>query len=698
MLNIESEQVKTLPQRLADAMLTIPLYDPEWTNYNASDPGMTILETLSVSNIMLEGAMDFMPPMAKLKLLALAGITPRKAKNAKVLMEAEGVSSPMLLPANQKFTLGNMVFETDRITSLYGNSLTGVFTKKNGSDEFKDISYVLDDEVFIPAYIFGKKPVAGDEIYFYADSLPPVGEDVICYATFEETASRNPMTERNKNMFSEIVWECWCEDGFKELEPRDYTAGFLISGEVRFRIPEGAVEYTDGPINGYCIRARLTFANYDISPKLLYFSAFLFEVWQKETKCTSFTFQKPTDVRIYSDLAEAGYIRVFAKEEKGSSYRMYRTDHPDDEQGRFVDAQRPGFGQFEFLFDKAKYGFGPDRVKNAVRVVLYTEEAMRQYNIGGVLGYDNQRIDLPYDHIVRGSFCIVAERKTRDGEFIYDFARPDKNEPGSLFYHLLENEGAIVIEDAGDYIGANLYLACCATSRGDEGNVIRRKEFIGENIPQGISFSNAAPGVGGALSESFESMRERFLKDVHQPYVAVCAEDYENIAMSTPGLCIKKARAVMDGDLNLVEVVVLPDSEDEIPLLSETYKKEILEQLLERRLLTTRVELRAPRFVSVNIRGTVSVRRGYEKEAEEHIRAELKRACEYRNNDKTFGEALYYSEVFRALERIEDVDFVYDLSIRPSSNSLAKYVDGNIYPDKFVLCRLGNVDIEIIHS
>ena len=217
-------------------------------------------------------------------------------------------------------------------------------------------------------------------------------------------------------------------------------------------------------------------------------------------------------------------------------------------------------------------------------------------------------------------------------------------------------------------------------------------------IPAGITFSNAAPGVGGCYSETFESMRERFLKDVHQPYVAVCAGDYENIAMSTPGLCIRKARAVMNEALNLVEVVVLPDSEEELPMLSETYRRQIMEQLLERRLLTTRVELVGPKYVSVNVRGTVSVRRGYEKEAEERIREELHRACEYRDNDKTFGETLFYSEVFRALERIDEVDFVYDLSIRPSGGALAKYVDGNIYPDKFVLCKLGNVDIEVIHS
>ncbi|MCR5467351.1 MAG: baseplate J/gp47 family protein [Lachnospiraceae bacterium] len=698
MLSIENEQVKNVTERLSDAMLTIPIYDPEWTNFNPSDPGMTILDTISVSNIMLESAMDFIPPMVRLRLLAMAGIKPRKAKNTKVLMGAEGIEEPLLLPAHQRFSLGDISFETDKLTSVYGCRLTGAFTTEAGKDRFSDIGFVLDSETSIPANVFGKKPEKDNAVYFFADSLPPAGEEVICYALFEEYAKRNPLSERNRNMFASIVWECYCEDGFKELAVRDYTAGFLITGELRFRVPENAAVYADGPIEGYCIRARLDYANYDVAPRLISFSAFLFDVWQKETKCTAFTFQKPSEARLYSDFAETGYMRIYVKEESGKSYRIYEANHAEDEKGRFVDVVRHGFGQYEFLFNKQKYGYGPDRVKNAIRVVMYTAESMRQYRVGQVFGYDNQEIELPYNHIVRGSFCLIAERKLPSGEKIYDFVRPDMNEDGSLYYHLLENEGRVVIEDAGDYIGAELFLASLATSRGSDGNVLKGKIFKGENLPDEITFSNPAPGVGGAFSETFEEMRDRFFRDVHSPYVAVCAKDYEDIAMKTPGLCISKVHAVMNEDLNLVEVVVLPYSDSPNPVLSDTYKALILEQLMERRLLTTRIELRDPKFVSVNVRGTLSVRRGYEKEAREKVQAALLKTCEYRLSDKTFGEPLYYSDVFRNLERIDEVDYVYDLSIRPSGSANVKLSEGNVYPDSFVLCTLGSVDIEYIHS
>ncbi|MCR5388988.1 MAG: baseplate J/gp47 family protein [Lachnospiraceae bacterium] len=698
MLSIENEQVKSVTERLADAMLTIPIYDPEWTNFNASDPGITILETLSVSNIMLENAMDFIPPMVRLRLLAMAGIKPKKAKNTKVLMEAHGIKDPIILPAHQRFNLGDICFETDKITSLYGCRLTSAFTKEAESDRFYDISFVLDPETDIPSYVFGKNPKSDNSVYFYADSLPPAGEEVICYAYFEESAKRNPLTEKNKNMFASIVWECYCEDGFKEISVKDYTVGFLITGEIKFRIPEGAAVFEDGPAKGYCIRARLNYANYDIAPRLISFSAFLFEVWQKETKCTTFTFQKTSEARLYSDFAETGFMRIFVKEESGKSYRLYDTEHADDETGRFADVVRHGFGQFEFLFDKQKYGYGPGHLKNAIRIVMFTAESMRQFRVGRVFGYDNQEIDLPYSHIVRGSFCLIAMRTLENGEKIYDFVRPDIDEPDSLLYHLLENEGRIVIEDAGEYIGAELFLASLATSGGPNGNVMKGKTFEGENMPAGIKFYNPSPGVGGAFSETFEEMRERFFRDVHIPYVAVNAKDYEEIALKTPGLCISKARAVMDENLNLVQVVVLPYSDEQKPVLSDTYKSLIMEQLMERRLLTTRIELKDPKYVSVNIRGTVSVKRGYEKEAEARIKEALFKTCEYQRSEKTFGEPLYYSEVFRSIERLEEVDYVYDLSIKPSGGGLCRLSEGNIFPGSFVLCTLGSVDIEIIHS
>ena len=47
MLMDKDLHIKTFDERIKEAIMQIPLYTEEWTNFNPSDPGMTILENLT---------------------------------------------------------------------------------------------------------------------------------------------------------------------------------------------------------------------------------------------------------------------------------------------------------------------------------------------------------------------------------------------------------------------------------------------------------------------------------------------------------------------------------------------------------------------------------------------------------------------------------------------------------------------------
>lgn len=695
MLNVKYQNQTTIEQKINDAMLAIPLYDPEWTNFNPADPGITILEVLSAANTLQDATMATIPPDVRRRLFALAGIQPKKSKSAKVLISAEDNRHHLLLPAGQRFSLGGLTYETEKITEVFDSNIIGISSQKKDEDE-KDIGYVLDREVKIPAYVFGEKPEAGDSLNLYIDKMPPAGSEMIFYFAFRDNDLRNPVEERNRNMFARIKWEIYTNEGFKEIEARDYTASLLTTGEIRFRMPdvEPAV-YVNG--KGYLIKGSLTWASYDIAPRLIGAWGFLFEVVQKETKCVAISAAKPRNVKIYSDIAEQGYIRVFAKEEKGSHYHLYTPDYSGTSpRGRYYEELHPGFGQFEFLFDKERFGLGPVRVKNAVRVVCYTEEAMRSYELGYIYGYDNQEFELPYDHIVRGSFCLIAERKTSGGDVIYDFLRPEKKGKGELFYHLRENSGKIIIEDAGDYIGARLLIGSCATTSGPDGNVKPGKRFVASNLSDDILFINPGKGVGGRYAENFNEMKERFQLDVLTTHVAVTASDYENLVSSTPGLCIRRCKAIIDSDENLVRMAVLPEKGINGWRLDETYKTHIMERLEASRMLTTRIELCDAKFVAINVRTKIKVHRGMEDEVEEVAKQFISEQVDYRSADKNFGDILKFDELFRSIERIKGVDCVYELSLKPQNGLFCRKVDDNIIPARDCLCVPGEIEIEIL--
>ena len=608
-------------------------------------------------------------------------------------MAAKGVEEPVELPANQPFYLGDLTFETNRRIRLSGYSLTGVYGQHDGS--FQDYSYLIDDDIPKTAMIFGEKPGEGDCVYFTADRLPEPGEEMIFYMTLANRFNRNPYEEKGNNTFANLVWECYTENGYEPMNVADYTSCFLVSGEVRMRMPNTAAAVCgELPKPGYAIRARVVKADYDVSPKLLAVAGFLFEAWQKETKSVCYTFQKYLKITLNSELMEEGYLQVFCKEEKGSFYRRYEPVPEEGARGRFYTMEHEQYGVNTFCFDRRRFGFAPDKLKNAVKIMVYSEEMMRRFYLGTVQGYDAQELELPAKNIVAESFCIIAKRTDENGEDIFDFVRPNHYEEDSLTYYLLENEGKIVIEDAGAFIGATLYMGSCSVTRGQEGNIREGNRFRTGKSLQGLVFVNAGPGTGGCFRESIADVRERFLADMNKPYIAVTAADYETIVKSAPGLCIHKVRAVLREERNEVQIAVKPGTDERFPKLSDTYRKS-LEQLLEKkRLLTTRVEIVQPVYLPINVKGVIYVKRHYERE-QGLIERTIQEQLDYLESERGFGEVLKFDEVFRAVENLECVEYIYDLALYPQYPGAAKIRDNDIYPNADCLCYAGDIQLEI---
>jgi hypothetical protein len=59
---------------LNEAVARIPVYTPEWTNFNKSDPGVTILEIFAFLNENLLFVANQVPEQNRLKFLTLLGL------------------------------------------------------------------------------------------------------------------------------------------------------------------------------------------------------------------------------------------------------------------------------------------------------------------------------------------------------------------------------------------------------------------------------------------------------------------------------------------------------------------------------------------------------------------------------------------------------------------------------------------------
>ena len=482
------------------------------------------------------------------------------------------------------------------------------------------------------------------------------------------------------------------------MKVHDYTGSLLVSGEIKMKLPaEQAVEYDGCPVKGYCLRATLTRANYDVRPAVSSVEAFMFEVWQKETRSVTFGFPKQKSIRIPGPYAEKGYVLVFGKEKKGSSYRRYELSISGSEKGRYCLYSRDS-ESFTVEFDKERFGYEPEKVKDAVKIVIYSEEIMRRYRVGSVIGYDDQEIELPIKNIVPDSFSLIARRIDENNEPYYDFVRPDKKGDGILSYSLLENQGKIVIEDAGDFIGAELFMGGVAVTEGPKGNVRAGNffRFVKAGGDSGeYNFYNPGPGIGGCYSETTEDVRRRFRDDIFTPYTCVTAADYERAVAMTPGLCIKKVRAKMDELENLVHISVMPGTDEDKPRLPDTYRKAITNELSGRRLITTRFQILSPVYVAVSVRSTVYVKRHF-ADCRDTIEKRFRENIDYIGSNRNFGEVLKFEDVFREVEELNCVEFIYEMTLIPENLKKARLIDSDIHPDENCLLYPGDIDIEIV--
>ncbi len=695
MLNNRNLDDRTYEELMAEAFTEIPMYSEEWTNFNPSDPGVTILENLTAFQILQQNHINEITPAIQQKLLELVGFRAQKGRPARVLLATEGQREEICLAANQKFFLGDLCFETNRSFHLKPCHLTAIYGKCGG--EWQDCSHLLDREVRVPSVIFGTHPQAGDSLWLLADALPDAGEELIFYVKASERHKRNPSSAKGGSMFADIRWECYTEEGFVPMHVRDDTGCLLTSGEIRMRLPaQNALPCPDAPGKCFALRAVLTRAQYDVAPRLLAVSGFLFEVWQKDTRAICYTSNRTARVSLKSGLLKEGYITVFCKEKKGSSYRKYTRAGVRAGKGRYFDYEEAPDGTLTFIFDKERFGYSPEKLKNAVKIVAYSEEIMRQYYLGEVLGMDHQTLRLPAGHVVAESFCIIAKRPDENGEELYDFVRPSRFGEDDLSYYLYEDEGKIVIEDAGRFIGASLYMGAFAVTRGEEGNIREGNTLFAED-PVGARFYNPGPGTRGCFRESLDQVKRRFLEDLQRPCTAVTAADYERLVRETPELCIHKVKAFMDESRNLVRIAVKPDTDEEFPELSEHYRAAIERQLEERRLLTTRIEIVGPVYTQVDVLGTVCVKRHYENSLQEIVDT-VRTAVDCVSSERGFGEALRFDQIFHQIEELDCVAFVSDLSLHPRNQALARIQDSDVIPAQNCLCSAGEIQIETVVS
>lgn len=679
---------KTYEELIGEALSLIPVYSKEWTNYNQSDPGITILQNFAAFQYLQQESILEITEEVTRGLLKLAGIEPSPEAGSRLILEAgQAAGKAFSLPGHTKMYAGDICFETVRTEHIPSKRLKRIFLEKDG--DLKEVTDFLPHQAAAGVPIFGNPAKTGRGIWLEFSSLPEPGGQLELYCDVTDEMGRNPFEAENVLRFAGISWQCHTQSGWEEMEAEDETRYFLKSGRVRFRMPKEPAAIPPGK-DGYMIRCRLRDSDYDNPPGLRTICEPVIEVVQRETLAASFFFdgedaaKNGNRVEVFDGLTDSGCYEVFIEDESAGGYIRFERSSGIDRSYREV-VRENGRLILEFGDDRRLIRGG----SRAVAVVCYDEAAILNRQIGQIFGYDNQMMELEQiDHVISEGFCVLAELKGRAGETVYRFVRPGSIREDEPVYELLEVEGKLRVTDPGFARKCRLLLCDCAVTRGEKGRV-RRGSILNAG---GYVMTAAAPSVGGSSRETVEVLKERLTERASKS--AVTVSDYERIVRETPGLVVDKVKAWMDSGHNRVCIAVKPGGGRRAGL-SGLYEKAILNHLERHRLITVSVRVMGTRWTPVRISGRVCVKSPYDG-APDTVRTLIADLFSGLADQAGFGGTIELSRIFKAVQELGCVAEVYELAGHPGAG--ASVYGSDIVMENDCLAFLDKIEISFTQN
>lgn len=552
-----------------EARRRIIRYCPEWTDYNLSDPGITLIELFAWMTEMLVYRLNRVPEKNYIKFLELIGVQLQPATSARTELTFR-LSTPFpvtpddttvaVVPKGTEVATrrtdeeDEIVFSTDERLVIAPPRLVQL---RREEDFHKNYLPRLGVEVF---YAFNReRPRVGDTFYLgFDDSVDMRGHILQLRFECEPTQATGIRREDPP-----LVWECSLGNGqWYEVSPstnqgeRDTTGGLNnAQGQLVLYLP---LQFQPDEVHGrraFWIRCRLEPRDkeqgmYTQSPRILNVSAY-----------TSGAKTWATHAVIVRD-----ELLGHSNGEPGQTFRLRHAPVLALGEGETVEVEEKRHGEMVFV----PWQLVPD--------FSASDRYDRHFTLDTATGE------------IRFGPCI---------------RRPD----GTMHQY-----GRV--PEAGRRIRITQYRH----GGGVAGNVpAGRLQVLKTSIPYVDRVSNLRPASGGRDQESLEEAKMRARREMRAQQRAVTAEDYENLSRgATRALARVKCNAPRNSSGSLspgtVEILAVPAAYDALRAhdlsalhLPEALAKELETHLDRYRLLTTTLRIREPNYVGIKVRAEIVV-------------------------------------------------------------------------------------------
>ncbi len=648
---------------------------PQWTDFNYHDPGITMLELFSWIKEGQQYFLDRIGVEHKKKYLKLLGISPRRRTPAETFVNIYS-DAPLSLPAGTKLGAGTVPFETVRRQYIGRNSIRYCF---HGKTELENtcVGGNIEDNRRLRLPIFGLAPECGDDWYIGFEKALPIGEMVGIYVglveELENKKRRNPISEMMYMPLLQLGFEYYANGAWQPVEAvEDNTHGMLQSGMLYILIEQEMEEKSVFGNSAYFVRVRVEKSDIDIPPMLERIRMNMVRVVQKDTWV-----EAQETVAAKKDGRYSVCVNTYAGLEGANDLYLKKGDiyYPIAVSEKYAKGGELGT---EWTFDADDAGNNP-----IVLIVSYMERPRLQRCLGIGNGMPYQEMELPTKDILYDSVEILVHEIGSGGGFsrwkrVLDFGASTPEDR----HFVVDTENAMICFgdcEHGMAPEGSVILISFVETRGAEGNVTHGTldVFPDEEDEGAIYIHSEHDAYGGMEEETIEECFFRARKLLKTSQTAVTNADYERHVMETPGLLIDGCKVIpADNDEgNTLTIVVKPIYFQERKALSDAYRRNILAYLEKYRMLGAGIELLAPRYIYLDIALEVEVKPHF-LQAREIIYAAVREY--FAAYQKQFGAVIVYSDLYGAIDRLDCVAAVNDLTFDVRDGNVKRTRDGNL--------------------
>lgn len=618
-----------------EARRRIPVYTPEWTDHNASDPGITLIELFAWLTDITLYRLNRVPDKHYVKFMELVGMK---------LREAEPARAPITLwltmpqPADLEIEEGTeistlrtetapaIVFSTDVNATIYVPTLTHALTasaSKGGSRDFRtyNVRRLLNGNESMPAFE-SRPPQAGDAFYLGFDE--DLSYHILGVQLGVDAAEGAGIDPTNPP----YVWEVMspdAEQGWLPVEiDYDSTLGLNVNGLIRLHLPK-LQKGTRNNITCYWVRCRLdpsrATRSYGVSPTL---NRLLIESW-------GITIEATNVQRVKNE--------VIGRSDGTPGQKFYVAYTP------IV----PRIKSQEYLLVR----MDQDREERWTEVADFASSTPedRHYTLDSTTGEIRLGPTMP---------------------------QPDGS---MLSYGAIPPKGAMLVLRQYRYGG------------GQVGNLAPNTvNVLKTSIPYIGQVRNRVAAAGGLDGENLDTAKLRvpgYLRSLNR---AVTAADFEYLALeSSPGQiarvhCLQPPTT----DRGQIHMLIIPRIANlvgyiapESLTLPKDLRKQVYDYLDERRLLSTQLDVSAPVYQWVETEiymrpkpyfGADEVRQAVEDKLYAFLNPIL---GGQEGTGWPFGRSLFVADIMAAINTVPGVEFVRAVRLFPVSYERGQFVRGD---------------------